>query len=278
MVFTNVGCTQLISWISGTATTAPTTVAWGGGNTSPTKTDTTMDEEGIRATFDSTTTNNKQVTFEHVLATTEMNTVTLNEIGLFNASFAVVDDCDATTGWTASGTNSVTQNVTTYVEGTASLNLVKSDGSSTTISVSKTTTSRDFTSSIFGTLVYISTTAYADMAATDCLTIRFGSAAGDYYQYTRDKTDLAVGWNLVTFTSATSDSTTGTPVITACDYTYVALTSDDAADTWIAGNVMLDDMRVAGGNMYLRNIFANIDKTSSIEIQAEVTVRIDNLR
>ncbi len=184
-----------------------------------------------------------------------------------------VDACDATTGWTASGTNSVALNTTSgeRKEGTGCINIVKSDASSVNISVSKTTTSRDFTSKTVFVWVYIGTTAFAEMETTDCLTVRFGSAAGDYYQYTRDKADLSAGWNLIYFTSATADSSTGTPAIAACDYSFLQLTSDGAADTWSGNEVRMDDWEVASAGDFTKDFvsgYPTFDTTKH-----EVTMR-----
>ena len=281
MVFTNKGCTEIIDWLASGAAgaTAPLTVGWGSDNTVPTKSDTVLVNEVTRQTFDSTTTNNKEVTFEQILLSTEANGLTLQEVGLFNTDESTVDACEATTGWTASGTNSVTQNTTTFVEGSASLNMVKSDGSSATISVSKTTTSVNFTSATFSIQVYVTTSTYNDLATTDCLTLRFGSDASNYYVYTKDKADFTADtWNTFSFTSATADSTTGSPVLTACDYTYAAILTDNAADTITATNLMLDDIRVFAGDLFARSIFSSIAKTLSIEVQAEITVRVDNVK
>jgi len=166
-----------------------------------------------------------------------------------------VDSCDDTAGWTASGTNSVTLNSTTYKEGTGALNLVKSDGSSATYSVSKTTTSRDFTSKTFFIWVYINATAYALLATTSCLVIRFGSDSSNYYYFNVDKASLTTtSWNLIRFTTATATGTTGSPSIAACDYTYVAIVTANATDTFIAGAVIMDDIKLASSDDFYKTI------------------------
>lgn len=159
-----------------------------------------------------------------------------------------IDDCEATTGWTASGTNSVSLNTSSYKEGVSSLNIIKSDASSAVVYVSKTTTSLSFTSKTFFTWLYLSADALADMKTTDCLTVRFGSDSSNYYYYTKDAADLSSGWNLIYFTSSTADGTTGSPTIGACDYTYVAIETTNAADTFIAGECMIDDLKLASAD------------------------------
>lgn len=166
-----------------------------------------------------------------------------------------VDSCDATTGWTASGTNSVTLNSTSYKEGVGALNLIKSDVTSATYSVSKTTTSRDFTSKTFFIWVYVGSAAYAVLATSECIVLRFGSDSSNYYYFNVDKASITTtAWNLIRFTTATATGTTGTPTIGSCDYTYIAVVTTNATDVFIAGTVIMDDIKVASSDDFYKTI------------------------
>ena len=178
-----------------------------------------------------------------------------------------VDSCDAA-DWNDSADMTTSLNSTTYKEGDASLNLTKDAGASATASTSKTTTSRDFTSKEFSIWIYvINQTALDKLATTGCLNIRFGSGAGDYYEWNKDKSDLTAGqWNLISgLTSANADSSTGTPVLGASDYTYVSLVTTLAATTWSAGDFMMDDIKLVSTGDYLKNFesgYPTIDYTN----------------
>lgn len=185
-----------------------------------------------------------------------------------------VDDND-TADWNDSADMTTTLNNTTFKEGTGALDTTKDGAASATASTSKTTTSVDFTSKDLWVWVYIKdTTAYDKLATTDALTIRFGSAVGDYYEYTRDKADLAVGWNAITFNSTTADSETGTVDDANCDYSYLSWTATGAAIVWTAGDFIMDDWKVASSGDYFKAIdsgYPTFD-TANKEVELRFTV------
>jgi len=165
-----------------------------------------------------------------------------------------VDDCDAA-DWVDSADMTTTLNTTTFKEGTGSLNLTKDAGASAVADTDKTTTSVDFTSKELSMWLYIKdSTMLNKLAVTDCVTIRFGSDNANYYDYTRDLADLATGWNLIYFNTSTADSTTGAPVIAACDYSYIAIEADAAATVWSAGDLIMDDWKVASSDDFLKTV------------------------
>lgn len=164
----------------------------------------------------------------------------------------VADDCE-TADWSDSADMTTALNGTYFKIGTYGLDLTKTGAASDTASTSKTTTSLDFTSKDFWMWLYIIDAAMlAKLAATDCVTVRFGSAAGDYYQYTRDAADLAVGWNYITFNTSTADSTTGAPAIAACDYSYIAIKATGAAIVWSVNDLVMDQWMLASSADYFK--------------------------
>lgn len=156
-----------------------------------------------------------------------------------------VDACEATTGWTASGTNSIATTTAQKTQGTYALTLVKSDASSATCSASKTTPASDFSSLPFVASVYVSATLYAKLAFSGAaVSIRFGSDSSNYYQQDFTAAQLIPGWNTLTFTSATATSTTGTPVTAACAYTLILFKTAATATTSSANDFVFDDLKI----------------------------------
>ena len=176
------------------------------------------------------------------------------------------DDCD-TADWTESAdATAETLNTTSKKEGDASLNLGKDGTGSTTASYNKTTTSIDGTSKDLCVWVYVDDTD--DLAASNALTIRFGSAAGDYYQKAYDRADLADGWNFLKIAiSGGFDSTTGSPVIGALDYSYIAFETTASGDTITLGDLRMDYWHVVSLDDYIKSLEASyplIDESSLI--------------
>ncbi len=185
----------------------------------------------------------------------------------------LVDDCSATTGWTASGTNSLSVNSTTYKPDTGTdgaLNLIKTDTSSATIYASKTTTSLNGTSKDFLIWIYIKdATALAKLKTSGtAFEIRYGSDNSNYYYYTAAYSIFSTGWNFIKLTITSGfTGTTGTPTITALDYTYISFITNNASDTFAAGDIIYDAIRLASSDDYLKTI----DSTTFDETDASVT-------
>lgn len=184
-----------------------------------------------------------------------------------------VDDCDATTGWTPGTDSAVSLNTTTKKQGTGSLSLAKSGTTGTSMNAVKTTTSRDFTSKDLRLWIYIA--ALSDLVSTGtAVSIRFGSDGSNYYQFNIPIGDLVAGWNQVIKQSTDADSTTGTPTITACDYTEIIANVDLAADTIAADRFMVDEIILASSTDYFKNFdatYPTIDETN-MEAQFRATV------
>lgn len=156
-----------------------------------------------------------------------------------------VDDCE-TADWNDSADMTTATNSTTFQEGTKSLSLTKDGTATATASTSKTTTNVNFTGKDFNMWLYvISTAVLQKLAASDCLVIRFGSDSSNYYEWTKDRADLEVGWNQITELDISNAETTGTPVILSSDYTYIGLTAIGSATTWSTDDILMDDLLLA---------------------------------
>ena len=92
------------------------------------------------------------------------------------------------------------------------------------------------------------------LAATDGLEIRFGSDSSNYYKYTRDRSDLSTGWNLIKVAIPGGfDSTVNSPVIGSLDYSYIKFTTNNATDLFTSADLIIDLWMVASSGDYLKN-------------------------
>ena len=261
-------------------TALATTLTYGGvgqDTTTALVTNTTLGEEVYRKAidvFDSSVVN--KITASLRILTTEANGSSIGEQGWLNANFSLADGCDAITGWTDSADMTVTLDNTTFLEGSGSISLTKDGTGSATASTSKTTTSVNFTTypQVYMWIYVLDATALAKLATTDCFTLRFGTDGSNYYQFTKDAANFAVGWNYVGFVVADADSTTGTPTPATMAYTYVGLTATGSGITWSAGDILMDNINVKGGTMYVRNTIVPITKTDDIQVYFDTTITI----
>lgn len=187
-----------------------------------------------------------------------------------------VDSCDSAATWTGNADATLTDNTTTYLEGTGSINMQKNGTASNICSMYKTTTSRDFTSNELIMFFYIKdATALAKLTTNACVRIRFGSDSTNYYEFYFDKADLVVGWNsLRNMTSATADAITGSPVVASTDYTYVEYYTNNTADTTAAGDFMLDNIFTAQSSDFIDTLDAGNPVLDETTYNATITTTI----
>lgn len=187
-----------------------------------------------------------------------------------------VDDCEATTGWVAGTDSAITLNTAAFVEGNASLSLAKSGTSGTTASMSKPTTSQDFTDNTF--VLFIRITDLTDLVASGtALSVRFGSDSSNYFQLDVAIGSLTTGFNYISFTSVTATSTTGAPVITACDFTEVIINTDLAADTIAADRILFDDMKLATPSDFSKSLTVGFPSVDIVQDEVATEWRINTL-
>lgn len=217
------------------------------------------DGAGVRL-YASTAFDNLPTTGAQVMAASYQNTTT--------PTYYAVDSMDSTSGWTDSANMTVTVNTTTYQEGRGGLNLTKDNVTTALCSTEKTTTSVNFTNGKLQFWYYCaSAAAYAKLAAAGAaLTVRFGSDSSNYYRWDLTKAQLlglnqavaGAGWQFLELSVLTPTAVTGTPVITACDYTYFGLTASDGTTiSWSAGDFIIDDVKVVVNGQQLGATVAN---------------------
>ncbi len=248
----------------------------GDGTTATVPGDTELESETFRDgidEFDKSVAN--KVTASLQILTGEANGTTVSEAGFTDSGTSIVDDCE-TADWSDSADMTTTLNSTTFKVGSNSLNLTKDATGSAEATTDKTTTSVDFTSKTFSIWVYVDSQAALDkLAVTDCFGLRFGIDGSNYYEWLRDRADLQVGWTLFNnLKSSNADNTVGTPILTAMDFTRVALTATGSGITWSAGDVLMDDLKVFGGTLWLHSLITSINKTDDIQLFIDGTITI----
>lgn len=183
----------------------------------------------------------------------------------------LIDGCDAITGWTPNLTNTVSVNTLIYYEGTGSLNLTKMDVTSALVSAYKATPTLNFTGKRLYVFVYLTPSIFTMLKSSGtALTVRFGSDSSNYYEYTRTLAQLSIGNNPINFTSAEA-TVVGTPVITTCVYTYISYETNNAGDTTVNGDFIMDDFKLASNGNY--NQVYVVGYPSFDYVNNEVTIR-----
>ena len=186
-----------------------------------------------------------------------------------------VDSCDATTGWSANGSNSVSSNTSIYREGSGALNLVKSDTSSVLVSAEKNVTNRDFSSKTVWVMAYFSVAVLAELDSSSALELRYGNDSSNYYYKTFGSASLVSGWNYLSFSSSSATGSTGTPTTANCDYFQVILKTGDATDVFSAGGFVFDNLFLAETTDYFKDFdsVASLDEnTNEVTVECVVTV------
>ncbi len=167
-----------------------------------------------------------------------------------NIMYLSLDNCDATTDWTASTDGAITLNTTNdeVNEGTGCLNITKTGGTVDNVTFSKTLSETfDFTRSDFKLDFYCEDITELKATGSTAVEIRIGNDSSNYYSFVYDRTKIgAAAWstlNLIFDSDSSDASTTGTPNATACDYVAIKITYASSATTVSVGDMRLDYVR-----------------------------------
>jgi len=193
------------------------------------------------------------------------------QVPIYNTE--VVSACDVTTNWSATTDGTISTNNTTYKEASYSLNLLKAATTVDNVTwYNETLATLDFTSkTLWGWIYILDAAALAKLAVTSAVEIRYGNDYNtNYYSYTYDNSDLAVGWNIIKF--ASGDATeVGTVTIAAMDSLAIKLTLTATSGTLAAGDIVIDDYKLASSTDYYKDFtsgYPTIDETN-MEITTE---------
>lgn len=186
----------------------------------------------------------------------------------------LADNCETIAEWaeTADGADSL--NSTTYKEGAGAMNLIKSGATADNVTYYNNNgmTSLDITSKTLHVWLYIKDVAtYAKLKASGtAVELRYGIDWNtNYYYKTHTKAVLAVGWNMLTLDE--NDTEQGTVVKNAMDSGAIKITFTAASDTTVAGDVIVDDFKLAEAGDYTKTYetgYPEVDETTK-----QVTVR-----
>ena len=180
-----------------------------------------------------------------------------------------IDDCEATTGWTANSTNSVATTTNFYKQGSKALTLIKSAIGSATCSMDKTVTNLgSFASKDLWEFIYISTRGYEKLKASGtALEIRYGTDSSNYYYKQYTKSDLASDWNYLKLNTTNATGTTGSPGTTNMDYFFISYITVNASDTTSADDLVIDDIKVASASNYFKAFASGYPSVDDINLQ-----------
>ncbi len=196
------------------------------------------------------------------------------------------DDGSNTLTGSSGGDNS-TDNTVTFKEGAGqndvtSQNLIANNGNATKIwtiadlsSAGTNVTQTQF----FGLWLYINDAA--DLAkfksSGTALEIKLGSGVSDYFSITKTAADLAVGWNWITSNIVAVEDLTETGTVAGnVDTFIIEITTNNATDTFIAGDVIYDLLRTWQASDLVKNVetgFPSYD-SSTKEIQTRMILSL----
>jgi len=190
----------------------------------------------------------------------------------------VLDDGSNTlTG--SSGADNSTDNTSTFKPGAGqsdvtAQNLIKNDTNATaiwTISNLATAGTNATADQYTGLWIYIKdATALAKFVTSGtCLEIKLGSDSSNYYSITYETGDLSTGWNWLPIGILNSLTETGT-VSGNIDTFIIEITTNNATDTFVAGDVVYDLLRQwEETDMYI-NLSASYPLINETEFKVDI--------
>lgn len=248
------------------------------------------------------TKNGKNITFNRTYKTTPDYTIPSQlQFGISNATpveadtgldypipiddGVVNDDGDnQLTG--SSGGDNTTDNTTSYKPGAGvtdvtAQNLIANNTNATKIwTISNLAANGNLITGTKMGSIWLKINDAADLAkfksSGTCVELKLGSGVGDYYSKTWEASDLAVGWNwLTTVTTAIEDLTETGTVAGNIDTFIIEITTNNATDTFIAGDVIYDLLRTWDDADTLINFetgFPSFDETNKkVTVQGLLT-------
>jgi len=202
----------------------------------------------------------------------------LTDVDLVNPvpiqGYEIIDSCEVS-DWSDGSDMTTSLNGTHYKVGSYSLNLTKDGTGGTAVYTEKNTPSLDFTSKELNVWVYIiDASMLAKLASSGCLEVWFGSDSSNYYKWVKNRSDLVVGWNRLNNLTSANATVVGSPVIAACDYTRIKVTSDIAATIWGAGDLSMDDIKLTESTDYFKTFEAGYPSLDYSALTATIRCRV----
>jgi len=160
-------------------------------------------------------------------------------------TYRTINDCEATTLWTASANAAVSVDNTTYVEGLGSIAMAKT-GSAASVDYSCDITNQSFQHKYIRFQMYVKdatmlgkiddgTSVYLDITPDENFTTN--------YKTWEVSSGLGVGWNEISVECDDPDSTTGTVADSdSISHIRLRIVTDSSSDTFSAGDLLVDDI------------------------------------
>jgi len=181
----------------------------------------------------------------------------------------LADNCENIANWSETTDGSDSLNSTDYKEGLGALNLIKSGTTVDNVIYynNNNMTSLDFTNKDLWVWVFIKDSSTLNkLATTSALEVRYGNDYNtNYYYKIYNKSDLTIGWNAIHM-NANDMIEMGTVTLTACDSGAIKLNFTDITDTLDAGDIIIDEWKLASQSSYLKDY----DSVSIDELSSEV--------
>lgn len=184
----------------------------------------------------------------------------------------LINDCETAGDWTPNSTNTITANTSIFLEGSQSLNCIKSNTTFRSFLCRATfATTFDMTSKSLFCNFYIKDSTV--LTKLDGVGIQVSSDVSWSEYFSKTKEDLQVGWNQVILDR--SDSTiekSGNPDYTEMKYISVGLGTKNTSDTFSAGDVMFDFIYISTYENYKGDVINflqtgdNPDDGTTIEV------------
>jgi len=152
-----------------------------------------------------------------------------------------IDDFESAANWTESGTGEAPATSGGFVrEGNSSVKMGNTGGTREWTNTTSVGDLSDYTTGWIYWWVYLD-----NLTDITSLTYRIGSDASNYITYVWNQSDLALGWNFLTFEISTATET-GTVVWTTIDYQKITTITTPATTV----NIYVDDLRIAKSHPY----------------------------
>ena len=159
-------------------------------------------------------------------------------------NFTVLED-GASTAWTAVTGTTLTASTAYYKSSPSSISILKVGTASTSVALTKIVPALDFSNQFLSLWIFIAdSTMLGLLQDVSSLVIKYGSDASNYYFWSKNKTVLSVGWNLLDNLTSANGSVVGTAVLTAMTYVNLNFGATATTATWGINALNLDDIKV----------------------------------
>jgi len=182
----------------------------------------------------------------------------------------------------SSGGDNSTDNTTRYKEGAGlsdatSQNLIKNNTNAVAI-WTETLTTFAIGSKYTGLWIYIkdATTLAKLVSSGTALEIKLGSDASNYYSKTWTTSNLSVGWNWLPMGALNTNTETGT-VTGDIDTFIIEITTNNATDTFIAGDVLYDLLRQWEDSDLIKSYVTGYPSISLTTLETEIQCFLNSI-